>query len=166
MRVCVCVYVCTCLCVCSCLCVCVHVCVFVCVSECSCACVCVCVLSCVCVFMCVCIHVCVSVCSCVPVCVFMCVCVCVCVRARSGSGVDEHQLEQWKYVMIFLLANMLCCVVVTALLNIINKRRGKSFKDFSVSLLDSLHLSVLYNSNNNVHLSCFYHCLECSHDTY
>ena len=74
----------------------------------------------------------------------MCVCVCVCVC--SGSGVDEHQLEQWKYVMIFLLANMLCCMVVTAVLNIVDKRRVNLLKTFfsvSKSLKDfSLYLSL------------------------
>ncbi|KAK7099982.1 lysosomal dipeptide transporter MFSD1-like [Littorina saxatilis] len=45
-------------------------------------------------------------------------------KKNSGSSVDEHQLERWKYVIIFLLANSLCCMAITVILNIVDKKRN------------------------------------------
>nr|XP_006824906.1 PREDICTED: major facilitator superfamily domain-containing protein 1-like [Saccoglossus kowalevskii] len=43
--------------------------------------------------------------------------------AFLGLGI-ERLLTRWKYVMIFLLANTIACVVTTGFLNIIDKKRG------------------------------------------
>jgi len=40
------------------------------------------------------------------------------------STPNDVQLERWKYVMIFLLANTVGCVAVTVYLNIVDRRRG------------------------------------------
>ncbi|XP_076439964.1 lysosomal dipeptide transporter MFSD1-like [Babylonia areolata] len=43
---------------------------------------------------------------------------------ETGDASVGHRLERWKYVMVFLLANMLCCMAVTVILNIVDKKRN------------------------------------------
>ncbi|XP_077861845.1 lysosomal dipeptide transporter MFSD1-like [Saccoglossus kowalevskii] len=50
----------------------------------------------------------------------LCVQLCACKYIIS----KERLLTRWKYVMIFLLANTIACVVTTGFLNIIDKKRG------------------------------------------
>ncbi|KAI8773724.1 major facilitator superfamily domain-containing protein 1-like isoform X1 [Biomphalaria glabrata] len=37
---------------------------------------------------------------------------------------SETKLHRWKFVMIFLLGNTICCIVATFFLNVVDKRRG------------------------------------------
>ncbi|XP_033115066.1 major facilitator superfamily domain-containing protein 1-like isoform X2 [Anneissia japonica] len=39
-------------------------------------------------------------------------------------GDSDNNLGRWKWVMIFLLGNTICCVTTAALLNIIDRKRG------------------------------------------
>lgn len=43
---------------------------------------------------------------------------------NTTSADKQKELERWKFVMIFLLANVLSCMAVTTVLNIVDKRRG------------------------------------------
>ncbi|XP_012940348.1 major facilitator superfamily domain-containing protein 1 [Aplysia californica] len=42
----------------------------------------------------------------------------------EDSTPDDVKLQRWKYVMIFLLANTIGCVVTTLYLNIVDRKRG------------------------------------------
>nr|KAG5711821.1 hypothetical protein BaRGS_023585 [Batillaria attramentaria] len=46
-------------------------------------------------------------------------------KDEDATPAEKHeQLQKWKFVMIFLLANMLSCMATTFALNIVNKRRN------------------------------------------
>lgn len=46
------------------------------------------------------------------------------ILGKSQGLTNDQTLERWKYVMIFLLANTLACVVTSLFLNINDKRKG------------------------------------------
>jgi hypothetical protein len=49
--------------------------------------------------------------------------------------VDADELERWKYVVIFLLANMLACMAVTTILNVVDKRRVRRLTCFCFKVI-------------------------------
>lgn len=77
---------------------------------------------------------------------------------------DQHptKLINWKYVMIFLLANTLACVVTTVILNIVDKRRGKVLNQ---SRAQRRRQQSLLHNTASAHSEVSHTINETSHDT-